>query len=158
VVSLGSTLPGNPPGGERIGINQVVWDVATHTLHFEVDRLLDQHRRYGVIVTRDVLDTRGKHVKKTEAFENRAITVPSWYATQIDEALAGAHAFGVPPGHVVTASVFTTQTITSVMERIRVQEHVHQEAGLAFCEPECGDRLDALGVRELDSPAVEFRR
>jgi hypothetical protein len=45
VVSLGSTLPGHPPGGERVGINQVVWDVATHTLHFEVDRLLDQHRR-----------------------------------------------------------------------------------------------------------------
>jgi hypothetical protein len=67
VVSLGSTVPGNPPGGERIGINQVVWDVATHTLHFEVDRLLDQHRRYGVIVTREVLDTRGKHVKKTRA-------------------------------------------------------------------------------------------
>src|SRR4029450_3898234 len=119
VVSLGSTVPGNPPGGQRIGINQVVWDVATHTLHFEVDRLLDEHRRYGVIVTREVLDSRGKHVRKTEGFENRAITVPSWYATQIDEALAGAHAFGVPPGHVVTASVFTTQTITSVMERIR---------------------------------------
>jgi hypothetical protein len=119
VVSLGSTLPGNPPGGERIGINQVVWDVATHTLHFEVDRLLDQHRRYGVIVTRDVLDTRGKHVKKTEAFDDHAITAPPWYATQIDEALAAAHALGVPPGHVVTAGVFTTQTITSPMERIR---------------------------------------
>ena len=65
---------------------QVVWDVATHTLHFEVGRLLDQHRRYGVIVTREVLDTRGKHVKQTEGFENHAITVPPWYATQIDEA------------------------------------------------------------------------
>jgi Bacterial virulence factor lipase N-terminal len=119
VVSLGSTLPGNPPGGERIGINQVVWDVATHTLYFEVDRLLDQHRRYGVIVTRDVLDARGKHVKKTAGFENHATATPPWYAAQIDEALAAAHALGVPPRHVVTAAVFTTQTITSVMERIR---------------------------------------
>ena len=119
VVSLQSTLPGNPPGGERIGINQVVWDVATHTLHFEVDRLLDQHRRYGVIVTRDVLDTRGKHVKKTESFENYSTATPPWYATQLDEVLAAAHALGVPPGHVVTAAGFTTQTITSPMERIR---------------------------------------
>ena len=51
---LDSTRPGNPPGGERIGINQIVWDAATHTVHFEVDRLLDQHRRYGVIVTKDL--------------------------------------------------------------------------------------------------------
>jgi hypothetical protein len=119
VVGLGSTLPGNAPGGERIGINQVVWDVTTHTLHFEVDRLLDQHRRYGVIVTRDVFDTRGKRVKKTDAFENYSTTAPAWYAAQLDEALAAAHALGVPPGHVVTAAVFTTQTITSPMERIR---------------------------------------
>jgi hypothetical protein len=119
LVSLGSTLPGNPPGGERIGINQVVWDVATRTLHFEVNRLLDQHRRYGVIVTRDVLDISGRHVRKMEAFESRAATAPRWYAAQLDEALAAAHALGVPPGHVITAAVFTTQTITSVMERIR---------------------------------------
>jgi hypothetical protein len=119
VVSLQSTLPGKPPGGERIGINQVVWDVATHTLHVEVDRLLDQHRRYGVIVTRDVLDTGGKHVKKTESFENYSTAAPPWYATRLDEVLAAAHALGVPPGHVVTAAGFTTQTITSSMERIR---------------------------------------
>ena len=111
----------HPPGGERIGINQVIRDVATRTIHFEVDRLLDQHRRYAVIVTKDVLDTRGKKIKKTEAFENYRATVPAWYAAQLDEALAVAHGTGIPPGHVVTASVFTTQTITSVMERVRDQ-------------------------------------
>jgi hypothetical protein len=42
--------------------------------------------------------------------------------------------------------------VLALDENTRVQEHVHQEAGLAFCENECGDRLDALGVRELDSP------
>jgi hypothetical protein len=119
LVSLGSTLPGNAPGGERIGINQVVWDVATHTLHFEVDRLLDQHRRYAVIVTKDVHDTRGQSVKKTEAFENYSTTAPPWYGVQIKQALTAVHALGIPPGHVITAAVFTTQTITSTMERIR---------------------------------------
>jgi hypothetical protein len=119
VLSLGSTRPGQPPGGARIGVNQVVWDTATHTLHFEVDRLLDQHRRYAVIVTKDVLTMTGKRVQKTSAFENFGTVVPAWYAEQLQQALAAAHALGVPPGHVVTASVFTTQTITSVMERIR---------------------------------------
>jgi hypothetical protein len=119
VLSLDSTRPGQPPGGERIGVNQIVWDVATHTLHFEVDRLLDQHRRYAVIVTKDVLTMTGKRVQKTSAFETYASAAPAWYAEQLKQALAAAHALGVPPGHVVTASVFTTQTITSVMERIR---------------------------------------
>ena len=119
VVRLDSTRPGHAAGGERIGINQAVWDVATETLHFEVDRLLDQHRRYGVIVTKEIRDTRGKKVKATPAFENYETTAPAWYAAGIRDALAAAHALGVPPGQVVTASVFTTQTITSVMERIR---------------------------------------
>lgn len=119
VVSLGSTRPGDPPGGERIGINQVVWDVETRTLHFEVDRLLDQHRRYGVIVTKEVRDTLGKKVTATPAFESYETTAPAWYASWIRAALDAAHALGVPPGQVITASVFTTQTITSVMERIR---------------------------------------
>lgn len=119
VVSLASTRPGDPPGGQRIGVNQIVWDVATHTLHVEVDRLLDQHRRYGVIVTKDVRDTRGKKVKAAPAFEGYETTAPAWYAARIRAALAAARALGVPPGQVVTASVFTTQTITSVMERLR---------------------------------------
>jgi hypothetical protein len=119
VVSLGSTLPGHPAGGERVGINQVVWDIATKTVHFEVDRVLDQHRRYAVIVTKDVLDTRGRKVKKSNAFENYETSAPAWYATDLGEALRAAHSLGIPPGSVVSASVFTTQTITSLMERIR---------------------------------------
>src|SRR5207302_2961873 len=41
-------------GGQVIGINQTVWDVATNTLHVESDELLDQHTRYALIVTRGV--------------------------------------------------------------------------------------------------------
>ena len=119
VVSLDSARPGQPPGGQRIGINQAVWDAATHTLHFEVDRLLDQHREHAVIVTKDVLDTRGRKVKRSEAFESYATSTPAWYRARLDRALAAAHALGTPPGNVVCASVFTTQTVTSVMERIR---------------------------------------
>ena len=38
VISRSSTLPRGEPGGEVIGINQVIWDPATHTLHVEVDK------------------------------------------------------------------------------------------------------------------------
>jgi hypothetical protein len=140
VVSLDSTRPGEAPGGQRIGINQVVWDVATHTLSFEVDRLLDQHRRYAVVVTKNVRDTRGKKVKTAPAFENFETTAPAWYAAAIREALAAARALGVPPGQVVTASVFTTQTITSVMERIRDEIKAGVPARADFLLGPAGER------------------
>src|SRR5215475_303426 len=68
LVSLGSTLPGGQGAGEVIGINQVVWDMATATLHAESDRILDQHTRYALIVTRGVLDAAGHPVGAAAGF------------------------------------------------------------------------------------------
>ena len=54
-MSLGSTTGGGS-FGQKVGINQIVWDPATNTLHVESDDLLDQHTRYAVIVTDGILD------------------------------------------------------------------------------------------------------
>src|SRR5262249_29182540 len=51
VIRLGDTQNPQDRGGQVIGINQVVWDPATNTLHVESDQLLDQHTRYALIVT-----------------------------------------------------------------------------------------------------------
>src|SRR6266571_1421525 len=40
---------GHGHGGEHVGINQVVWDPATNTLHAESDEFLDQHTRYLLV-------------------------------------------------------------------------------------------------------------
>jgi hypothetical protein len=37
---------------EVIGINQVVWDPASNTLHAQSDQFLDQHTRYLLAVTK----------------------------------------------------------------------------------------------------------
>src|ERR1043165_6659753 len=55
LISLGSTRGGGSLG-EAIGINQVVWDAVTNTLHVETDEFLDQHTSYAVIVTDRVKD------------------------------------------------------------------------------------------------------
>lgn len=47
LVSLGDALGGGG-AGKVVGINQVVWDPATSTLHAESDELLDQHTRYAL--------------------------------------------------------------------------------------------------------------
>jgi hypothetical protein len=131
LVSLGSTLPGGDPGGRVVGINQVVWDTFTNTLDVESDELLDQHTRYVLVVTKEVVDASGKEVKAAKAFldfvdeSNTGSTGDSAldaYRTSLRNALNQIDAAGVVArGTVVTASVFTTQSVTAVLEKIRDQ-------------------------------------
>ena len=47
--------------GRVVGINQVVWDVETHTLHARSDEALLEHTRYVLVVTRGVRDRTATH-------------------------------------------------------------------------------------------------
>jgi hypothetical protein len=112
--------------GEKIGINQLVWDPATNTLHFEPEQLLKQRMTHAIIVTRDILDTDGKNIKATDAFrdfldETCGDAASCRYQSELRAAVDAALQHGVPPGHVMSASVFTTLSSTSVMEKIRDQ-------------------------------------
>jgi hypothetical protein len=123
-VSLGDTLSGG--GGARVEVNQIVWDPATATLFAESDRLLDQHTRYALIVTNGVHDA-GHDPVEAGAFASfrhdlnfgqTKSAASAAYRTSVLDALAIA---GVPPSAVVAASVFTTQSATAVLEKIRQQ-------------------------------------
>ena len=114
-------LPGPFAGIATIGINQIVWDVASRTLHVETDALLEQNQRYAVIVTRKVLDTTGTPVKATKDFRHLRTDVAEWYRNQLVEALEAAAQLTIKEQDIVVASVYTTQSVTSVMERIRDQ-------------------------------------
>jgi hypothetical protein len=102
-----------------VGINQVVWDPETNTLHVESDALLEQARRYALIVTDGVLDVQGVRVKASKEFRHLRTDVAWWYRDLLLQAIAAAGRLGVREQHIVAASVYSTQTITSVMERIR---------------------------------------
>ncbi len=108
-------------GGRVIGINQVVWDTFTNTLHVESDELLDQHTRYALIVTRGVLDQSGQPVEASEAFRRFRQIVHGEYQHALIAAIQAARRIGVRESEIVTASVFTTQTVTSILEKIRDQ-------------------------------------
>jgi virulence factor lipase-like protein len=104
-----------------IGINQVVWDALTNTLHVQADELLDQHTRYALIVTRGVRDESGNPVEASEAFRRFRDSVHDEYKHALLDAIHAAQRIGIQERDVVTASVFTTQTVTSILERIRDQ-------------------------------------
>jgi hypothetical protein len=119
LISLGSTLGGKEDETDRVvGINQIVWDTFTNTLHVESDELLAQHTRYALIVT-GLRDVWSRPVEATRAFRRFRQTVRGKYKQALLEAIHAARRLGVRERNIVTASVYTTQSITSVMERIR---------------------------------------
>jgi len=122
LISLGSTIDraGDPPG-TLIGINQIVWDTFTNTLHVETDELLTQHTRYALIVTDRVRDTERKPVEASETFRRFRQTIRGEYKQALVDGIHAVRAFGLRERDIVSASIFTTQSITSVMERIRDQ-------------------------------------
>src|SRR5712691_6064965 len=121
LISFGNTLDDNDRGGRRIGINQVVWDPATNTLHVESDEQLDQHTRYGLIVTNGLRDSQGKRIRASEAFRGFRQEVHGDYKRSLLTAVRAARRVGVEESDIVTASVFTTQSVTAILEKIRDQ-------------------------------------
>jgi hypothetical protein len=121
LINLGSTTDDGWRPGEVIGINQVVWDTFTHTLYVEADQLLEQHTRYALVATRRLRDTAGKAVEASEAFRRFRQTARGEYKQALLMALQAARWQGTIEADIVALSVFTTQSITPVMERIRDQ-------------------------------------
>jgi hypothetical protein len=57
--------------GQKVGINQVLWDPASKTLVFEPDELLAERSRYVVVVTNGVRDATGKKLKLNDPHHDR---------------------------------------------------------------------------------------
>jgi len=104
-----------------VGINQVVWDTFTNSLHVESDEFLDQHTRYALIVTRGIRDESGRPIEATQAFRRFRQTVRGPYKRALLDAIHAARRLGVREGDIAVASVFTTQSATAIMEKIRDQ-------------------------------------
>lgn len=111
------------PDGEVTGINQVVWHPATNRLHAESDELLDQHTRYLLVATDDVRDASGDPVgtaafRRELNFGQTKSDADKRYRKDLLDALRLLPA-GVEPGDVAAASLFTTQSVTALLEQVR---------------------------------------
>ena len=136
LVSLGDTVSGSG-AGKIVGINQIVWDPATNTLHAESDAFLDQHTRYALIVTNGIRDLSGAPVE-AGAFGsfrhdlNFGQTKDARLKGYRKSLLDALDASGVPPSGVVAASVFTTESVTAILEKIRNQIKAATPAAASF--------------------------
>jgi hypothetical protein len=120
LVKLGDTTQPLDGYGTVIGVNQIVWDPLTNTLTAEADEFLDQHSVYVFVVTTDVRDAFGARLKPLRFIGGpRGMSIGDFlYRASLLTAVAGAK---IPPGRVAAASVFTTRSTTSVLEKIRDQ-------------------------------------
>jgi hypothetical protein len=114
------------PGGSFVGINQVVWDPDATTLHVESDQLLHQDARYLLVVTNGIRDLNGERIDANtfrDVLHSGQTNDPAetTYRHQLLTALETLKDAGVTPGHVAAASIFTTQSATAGLERIRDQ-------------------------------------
>lgn len=127
--------------GQKVGINQVLWDPASKTLVFEPDELLAERSRYVLVVTNGVRDANGKKLKMSDPLQG----VPGQGNGKGNGKDKGTKGASFQPGdldyqrelrdatnavrsrskglNVVAASLFTTQTTTgeliNVMRQIK---------------------------------------
>jgi hypothetical protein len=104
--------------GQKVGINQVVWDPASKTLAFESDALLNQQSRYVLVVTDGVRDSRGKKIK-SEGFDDDSGRGHDRDEDEYRRELRDAARVRNSSRHnIVAASLFSTQSISADLYKI----------------------------------------
>jgi hypothetical protein len=133
------------PGYHVVGINQVVWEPAANTLHFESDQQLDQSSTYLLVVTNGVHAADGSPLDTTTFrrdlnFGQTKDPALKAYRKALLDGLSMARAVGVQSGDIAAASLFTTQTITAISNKIRAQIQAAAPAPVSFNIGTAGER------------------
>lgn len=136
--------------GRVVGINQIVWDVATRTLHARSDEALREHARYALVVTSGVLDRNGNPISASRDFKNyrRALRAQGdaeslWYRRQLIRAEWAARRAGVRNRDIAALSLFHTQSSTYLMRR------QHEQVFASATPPPADFRLGPGGSRTV---------
>ena len=118
---------------QRVALNQLAWDSLSDTLIGKSDELLEQHARYLLVITDGVRDKAGAPLE-TEGFRRGLADSGNDSATRayrraLDTAL---RTVGVDRRHVAAASLFTTQSVTADLEKVRDQIRPTRPAPIDF--------------------------
>jgi Bacterial virulence factor lipase N-terminal len=135
LINLGDTLTFRG-FGQKVGINQRLWDPATNTLVFEPDELLAEHSRYVLIVTSGVRDASGKPIKRAhlddDDSDDGARSLRGHGSDDYRRELRDASRLHRGAGRVTAATLFTTQTATSDLAAVMRQIKAATPAPASF--------------------------
>jgi hypothetical protein len=108
--------------GQFIPINEVVYDPLTNTGYFKPDIIIDQHRRFAIIVTDAVRDSAGNPVEADPAFTacaSRQTIVAGDYCGDLTQVAAQQPRFSGMK--IIGAAIFTTMSATANLEAMRAR-------------------------------------
>ena len=138
-------------GTATVGINHIVWTPETRELSFRPDQMLDEHTTYVLVVTTGVRDANGNAIGVAEGFgsfrQDLAHDSDRYYRRAL---LTAKWAVGRVTGRdveVAALSVFTTQTATHIVERMR-------EAIYAAPAPTLNFNVGLVGERAVFADAT----
>ena len=116
-----------------------------NTLHAESDQLLDQHTRYLLVVTNGVKDGAGDPIESSSFLQDLNYghakdAADKAYRKELIEALNHSLPAGVGKEDVAAASLFTTQSATTLLEQVRAQIKASNPAPADFGSVSVGER------------------
>jgi pimeloyl-ACP methyl ester carboxylesterase len=123
--------PGINYFGQKIPINQIIFDPTTNTVYAKPDGNLDQHRHIAIIVTDKIHDLAGDPVEPDADYATcvqlgNNWAQQNWYCNLLSPAVNSVAA-EFAPYNVVGASVFTTMNVTSWLESAHAElAHIEQ--------------------------------
>ncbi len=112
---------GMQPTGHVTTIDQVLYDPKTNTAYAKPDHVLEQIRRYALVITDQVRDVSGAAVEPHDGFQAcLARKIGGGYCEQLS-AVVGSLEARFAPARIVGASTFTTLSTTAWLEKARAQ-------------------------------------
>jgi fermentation-respiration switch protein FrsA (DUF1100 family) len=141
------------PLSSPIGLGQLVWDGASHTLYARPERALLQARRYALVLTTRVLDDGGQPL--APAVNAPLVTEAAYGISAQGVVLQRLKPLGIARREVAAAAVFTTQSVTAGLEQMRAVLEAGPAPELRFALGP-GGASSAYARVELD--ALELRR
>jgi len=141
------------PLASPIGLAQLVWDGASHTLYARPERALLQARRYALILTTRVLDESGQPL--APALNAPLVAEAAYGISAQGVVFQGLKRLGITRREVAAVTVFTTQSVTAGLEQMRAVLEARPAPELRFALGPGGAR-SAYARVELDG--LDLRR
>src|ERR1700733_972548 len=123
--------PGINYFGQKIPINQIIFDPTTNTVYAKPDGNLDQHRHIAIIVTDKIHDLAGDPVEPDADYATCVQLGNNWaqqnWYCNLRSPGVNSVAAEFAPYNVVGASVFTPMNVTSWLESAHAElAHIEQ--------------------------------
>jgi hypothetical protein len=128
--------------GDRVPLDRLIWTPATNTLHGNPQTYLDQDTPYLLVVTDGVKAADGSDLARDDFRHDLNFGQTQDAGAKLHRAalLGALHWSGLPPSSIVGASLFTTQSITSLLEKVRRQIDASNPAPATFTIGTGGER------------------